>query len=325
MIPVFALRGSRGASAGSSDKPLTDPATEKLLRREFLDGCILCLLGAKTDISNVRASDMAASERSRRAQAPIKILFCAAMTVASLFVYGMGISIYEQRFRTPLEEQSNESGHRDYYPESRSTPDDPYTTPEPTLIEKFNELVRRALPSPRRSRPYATPESANIEPSAVQCTAVPCGTGYALDGTSPHFSTQDSYATPDFKGIEEDGKRAGDITKAKKEETPSQAAPPRVREVSPKAKSPTDADLTVADLNGFHDAVADPTGAISSDVEPSVPAVQAPAVQSRAFQRPAVNVPAFQGPAFRVPAFQGPAFHVPTFQTPAVPTCCVAH
>jgi hypothetical protein len=269
---------------------------------------------------------MAASKRNRRALAPLKILFCAALFVATSVVYWMGISFYAGGLGDSTTEVSSESGNRDDYSESRSTPDDPYATPEPTLIEKFNELVLRFLPSPHRStHRYATPESANIAPPAVPCTAVQCGTSYPLDQTSPHFSTQDSYATPDFKGIEEDGKRAGDITKAKKEATPSQAAPPRVQEASPKAKSPTDADLTVADLNGFHDAVADPTGAISSDVEPSVPAVQAPAVQSRAFQPPAVNVPAFQGPAFRVPAFQGPAFHVPTFQTPAVPTCCVAH
>ena len=228
---------------------------------------------------------------------------CSSTGWASLYT--------SNRFGPRPEEQSRERGNRDYA-ESRSTPDDTYATPEPSYKEEFDELVRRIFPSssPRSTDRYAAPESANIEPPAVPCTAVRCGTGYASDGTSPHFSTQDSSATPDFKEIEEEGKRAGEITKAKKEAIQSQAAPPRVQEASPKAISPTDADLTGAD---------------SSDVEPSVPALLAPAVRAPAVQAPAVNIPAFQGPAFRVPAFQGPAYHVPTFQTPAVPTCCVAH
>jgi hypothetical protein len=282
-------------------------------------------VGSQNGISNVRASEMAASKRNRSALAPLKILFCAALFVATFVVYGTVISFYAGSLPDLRIEVSSGSGDRDHS-ESRSTPDDPYATPEPTPMEKFHELVLSFLPSPHPStQRYAIPESANIEPPAVPCTAVQCGTSYPLDRTSPHFSTQDSYATPDFKRIEEeDGKRDGDIAKAKKEATPSQATPPRVREVPPKAISPTDADLTVADLNGVHDAVADPTDAISSDVEPSVPAVQATAFQAPAVPAPAVNIPAFQGPAFRVPAFQGPAYRVPTFQTPAVPPCCVA-
>ena len=171
--------------------------------------------------------------------------------------------------------------------------------------------MRHALPSPRRSRRYATPESANIAQPAP-CTAVQCGTNYPLDQTSPHFTTQDSSATPDFNEIEEEGKRAGEITKAKKEATQTQAAPPRVGEASPKAISPTDADLTVADLT-----LTDLTGVNHGVAELVEPSVLAPAVQAPAFNVPAFNVPAFQGPAFPVPAFQGPAFPVPAFQGPA--------
>ena len=170
-----------------------------------------------------------------------------------------GISAYEQRFRR-------------------------------SKIEGVNDIVHDISPSsPCSTHPYATPESANIESPAVQCTAVPCGASYALDETSPpHFSTLDSYATPDFKGIEEEGKRAGEITKAEKEVTQIQTAPPRVSEASPQAISPPDPDLTLADAS-----VAD---------------VSVPAFQRPAYQGPAVPVPAFQGPAFSVPAFQGPAF-----------------
>ena len=215
---------------------------------------------------------MAASKRSRRAQAPINILFCAALFVASFVVYWMGISAYEQRLR-------------------------------PSRTEGVN-AVQVTFPSESRSTvdSYATSESANIEPPAVQCKAVPCGTSYALDGTSPPLATLDSYATPGFKGIVEEGKRAGEITKAKKEATQSQAAPQTVSEASPKAISPPDADLTLADASG-----ADP-----SDL--SVPATQRPA-----YQGPAVRVPALQGPAFPVPAFQGPAFPVSAFHGPAFP------
>src|ERR1017187_4946740 len=206
--------------------------------------------GSQNGHSNVRISDMAASKRSRRAQAPINILLCAAVFFASFVVYWMGLSAYEQRLR-------------------------------PSKTEGVNDLVQSTFPSsPRSTHPYVTPESANIKQSAVQCRAVPCGTSYALDGTSPPLATPDSYATPGFKGIfEEEGKRAGEITKAKKEETQTQAAPPRVREAPPKAISPPDAELTLADASG----------ADLSDL--SVPA----------FQRPAVP-----GPAVRVPALQGP-------------------
>jgi hypothetical protein len=204
--------------------------------------------------------------------APINILLCAAAFFASFVVYWMGISAYEQRLRR-------------------------------SKTEGVNELVRHTLPSsPRSTHPYATPGSANIEQPAVQCKAVPCGTSYALDGTSPPLATLDSYATPGFKGIVEEGKRAGEITKAKKEATQSQAAPQTVSEASPKAISPPDADLTLADASG----------ADLSDL--SVPAFQRPA-----FQGPAVRVPALQGPAFPVPAFQGPAFPVPAFHGPAFP------
>ena len=247
-------------------------------------------VGSQNGHSNVRISYMAASKRSRRAQAPIKILSCAALFVASFVVYWMGISAYEQRLRPSTTEGADDRMHRTSDSESRSIPDDTYATPEPTLIEKFSELVRHALPSPRRSRRYATPESANVEQPAP-CTAVQCGTSYASEGTSPPLGTLDSYTTPEFRGIVEEGKRAGEITKAKKEATQSQAAPQTVREASPKAISPPDADLTLADASG-----ADP-----SDL--SVPASQRPA-----YQGPAVRVPALQGPAFPVPAFQGPAF-----------------
>jgi hypothetical protein len=220
---------------------------------------------------------MAASKRSRRAQAPIKILSCVALFVASFVVYWMGISAYEQRLRPSTTEGADDRMHRTSDSESRSIPDDTYATPEPTLIEKFSELVHRAFPSSPRSTldSYATPGSAYIEHPAVQCKAVPCGTSYALDGTSPPLATLDSYATPGFRGIVEEGKRAGEITKAKKEATQSQAAPQTVREASPKAISPPDADLTLADASG-----ADP-----SDL--SVPASQRPA-----YQGPAVRVPA---------------------------------
>jgi hypothetical protein len=193
----------------------------------------------------------------------------------------------------------------------------------PPKNEEFNELVHRTFPSSPRSKldDYATSESVHIEHPPVQGR-----TSHALVGTSPPLSTLDSYATPGFKGIEEEGKRADAIAKAKKKATQTQAAPPRVREASPKAISPTDADLTLADVSGV-----DVSGANLRDTDLSVPGYQGPAVPAfqgpavPAFQGPAVPafqgpaVPAFQGPAFPVPAFQGPAFHVPAFQGPAFP------
>ena len=312
-------------------------------------------VGSQNGHSNVRISYMAASKRSRRAQAPIKILSCAALFVASFVVYWMGISAYEQRLRPSRTEEFDARGGRAFPSESRSTVD-PYATSESANIEHpadhggtnhFWDAIASFVayctgpgigfdgpPSytehpavhPRTSHAldgtpprfstldsYVTPESANIEQPAVQCKAVPCGTSYALDGTSPPLATLDSYATPGFKGIVEEGKRAGEITKAKKEATQSQAAPPRVREASPKAISPPDADLTLADASG-----AD----LSDLSDLSVPAFQRPAFQGPtvrvpALQGPAFPVPAFQGPAFPVSAFHGPAFRVPAFQGPA--------
>ena len=267
--------------------------------------------GSQNGHSNVRISDMAASKRSRRAQAPINILLCGAVFVASFVVYWMGLSAYEQRLRASRTEGVNDRMHDIFPSSSRSTPDDTYAIPEPTLIEKFSELVRHTFPSsPRSTHPYVTPESANIEHPAVQCKAVPCGTSYALDGTSPPLATLDSYATPDFKGIVEEGKRAGEITKAKKEATQTQAAPPTVREAPPKAISPPDAELTLADASGAE---------LSDLSVPAFqrPAVPGPAVRVPALQGPAFPVSAFQGPASPVPAFHGPAFPVPAFQGPA--------
>jgi hypothetical protein len=284
---------------------------------------------------------MAASKRSRRAQAPINVLFCAALFVASFVVYWMGISAYEQRLRPSRTEGVN-AVQVTVPSEFRSTVDS-YATSESANIEHpadhggtnhFWDAIASFFgywtgpgigfdgPPSSTEHPavtshaldgtpphfstldsYATPGSAYIEHPAVQCKAVPCGTSYALDGTSPPLATLDSYATPGFKGIfEEEGKRAGEITKAKKEATQSQAAPQTVSEASPKAISPPDADLTLADASG----------ADLSDL--SVPAFQRPA-----FQGPAVRVPALQGPAFPVPAFQGPAFPVPAFHGPAFP------
>ena len=218
---------------------------------------------------------MAASRRSRRAQAPIKILFCAALFVASFVVYWMGISGYEQVL------SASKTGG-------------------------INDLVHRPFPSspPSTLDSYATPESAYIEPPAVQG-----GTSYASDGTSAALSTLDSYTTPNFREILEEGKRAGEIAKAKKEATQSQAAPPRVSEASPKDVSPPDADLTLAGASG----------AGPSDLSVAAfqrPAVPGPAVRVPALQGPAFPVPAFQGPAFPAPAFRGPAFPVPAFQGP---------
>jgi hypothetical protein len=236
---------------------------------------------------------MAASKQNRRALAPLKVLFCAALFVASFVVYWTALSVYEQRFQTSFSGRFNKS------PSSRPTSAAPHSN--------------------------TPPEYADTGGSPVHCT-----TCNASDGTPPPPSTQDSYSTRDFKRTDEEGKGPGENTNAQETRIQTPAAPRRVQEASPKAISPTDTDLTVADrtltgLNGVHDAVADPTDAISSDVEPGVPAVQATAFRAPAVPAPAVNIPAFQGPTFRVPAFQGPAYHVPTFQTPAVPPCCVAH
>ena len=121
-------------------------------------------VGSQNGHSNVRISYMAASKRSRRAQAPINILLCAALFVASFVVYWTGLSVYEQMLR-------------------------------PSRTEVFDALVHRTFPSSPRSTPdpYATPESANIDRPAVHLR-----TSYALDGTSPPLATLDSYATPGF-------------------------------------------------------------------------------------------------------------------------------
>jgi hypothetical protein len=277
---------------------------------------------------------MAASKRSRRAQAPINVLFCAALFVASFVVYWMGISAYEQRLRPSGTEGVN-AVQVTVPSEFRSTVDS-YATSESANIEHpadhggtnhFWDAIASFFgywtgpgigfdgPPSSTEHPavtshaldgtpphfstldsYAAPGSAYIEHPAVQGR-----TSYASDGTLPRFSTLGSYSTPGFKGIfEEEGKRAGEITKAKKEATQTQAAPPRVREAPPKAISPPDAELTLADASG----------ADLSDL--SVPAFQRPAVPG-----PAVRVPALQGPAFPVPAFRGPAFPVPAYQGPA--------
>jgi hypothetical protein len=258
---------------------------------------------------------MAASKRSRRAQAPIKFLSCAALFVASFVVYWMGLSAYEQVLSASKTGGVHEFGQGTFHSESGSTVD-PYATSESANIEhpavqgRTSHALDGTPPRFSTPDPYATPGSANMGHPAVQCTAVQCGTSYASEGTSPPLGTLDSYTTPEFRGIVEEGKRAGEITKAKKEAIQSQAAPPRVSEASPKAISPPDADLTLADASG----------ADLSDLSVPAfqrPAVPGPAVRVPALQGPAFPVSAFQGPAFPVPAFRGPAFPVPAFQGPA--------
>ena len=73
---------------------------------------------------------MAASKRNRRAQAPLKILFCAALFVASFVVYGIGISVYEHRHR-PSKTDHNHAWESAGEPQTQAAPQRaPLSTPD---------------------------------------------------------------------------------------------------------------------------------------------------------------------------------------------------
>ena len=110
-----AVVSSLGTRVGADGTlvPSPGPSQRKKSALDSLDGYILGTVGSQNGNSNVRISYMAASKRSRRMQALLNILLCAAVSVASFVVYW---TVNEQML-------------------------------QPSKTEGFNALVRSAWPS----------------------------------------------------------------------------------------------------------------------------------------------------------------------------------
>ena len=158
---------------------------------------IYCGCWSQDGISNVRASDMAASKRNRRAQSPIKILFCAAALAASFVVYWTVLSVYEPE---PWTQTLWEGPHHSEPPPS--SPGGPGAGYSGT-----SNASQKPSPPPSAPHSDAAPESADQGQQMYQA-----GEYYRLYGERQRYLLSSDATNLNFEAVKHTGdwKRAGD-------------------------------------------------------------------------------------------------------------------